>query len=500
MDLITVLRLQANEIVPAAFAYKQSPMRFSDCEACIEAFTRIFRARRILDFMKLWFICDVNECALMMRVLSNLYIPNSMHHLSVLILEHLAVFYNSNWIHPNGDDQSINCLDYPNVVFHTQLEKERPSFVTAIQSLPDTMHEYFPVVRFVNTEPVTAIEFDAPFLKNNMLMHLALRLTFGVTERVPSYVFPEHLLKECIVPLLNQFWNAYERLSHAELLTLINTTTAIFKMGRLMRSMPLLLDPLLESMSRDMYKAYWPLILDALCQLSNVTIQTMTIFSQTPRRAYFVCRILLSMRPAWNELLTLSYAFPLYEDSFGMDYLNDEPFFAERAALYMLQASLSKNKAEIPIIAVRMLAAYSVKNPGRNVIEAVFHTVSRAMVELKSELFNAYVLRMCISPGNMAAAMRLIPLLDEPAFVVWTDVFAFSPFVNMTRNTTSTETDVLTNEPVLRKFHVGHKSESLGIESMLTAFAMGGMVNPFTNLPVTWNEIAAANDGWSLSL
>jgi hypothetical protein len=490
MDLRCVLPLKGTEICAEAVKKKQAwTYLFLDSEACIAAFTKIFRAGRFLDFFKLWFLCEIDECALMLRTLDALFVPQ----IGIGILEHLCAF------HIIGEETNVVDRNFPNPAFVTTLEMAQPSFLTAVQRLPSTMQVCTLALHFPRD---AQDEFSPLFLKNNMLMHLCLRLSNSVLQATQGHGLPDHVKKECFAPLLNQFWNGYTRLSENELLTLINATAWFFKMVQQANEFDTnILDAMLELAGRDEhYTLYRPVVLKALMILPRMVVQEMSLRTQIPLRMHSICRAITLNRPEMDELLQLCSAMCV-GDSLQNNQLLHEPFLMERTALYMLVKETTPDAFYCRYMAICVLAVFSEKHPGRNVIEAVFSAVTRAMMAFQSDSFNAYVVRICICMGNVLATMRLMALLDEPAFAVWSNVLSFAPFNSVIRvDASDAETDFLTAEPVLRKFKYTRQSESVCIETMLTAFAVGGMLNPFTNLPITWDEIFAANDVSGLSL
>ena len=489
MDLRSVLPLKGTDVYAEAVKRKQAWVYlFLDGEACIEAFLKIFRAKRFLDFFRLWFLCEIDECALMLRTIDAFFVPQY----ALGILEHLCAY------HIMGNALSVNDRIFPNPAFVTTVDIAQPSFLTAVQRLPSTMQARNFALHFPRDEQD---EFSPLFLKNNMLMHLGLRLSNQLLELTQGHGLPDHLRKECFSPLLNQFWNGYTRLSENELVTLIDTTAWFFKMVKEPNEFDInILDALFELTGRDdHYAMYRPIALKVLSLLPRDVIQEMSLPTQLPLRMYNICRAITLNRPDNVELLQLCSALCL-GDCLQNNQLLHEPFLMERAALYMLVKETAPD-AYCRYMSICLLASFSEKNPGRNVIEAVFSAVTRAMMEFQSESFNTYVVRMCTCMGNLTATMRLMALLDEPSFAAWSAVLSFAPFDSVTRlDASDAETDFFTAEPVLRKFKYTRQSESVCIESMLTAFAVGGMLNPFTNLPITWDEIFAANDVSGLSL
>ena len=483
--------LKGAEVYAEAVKKKQAwAYLFLDSEACIAAFTKIFRAGRFLDFFKLWFLCEIDECALMLRTLDAFFVP----HVGIGILEHLSAFHIIE-----EEELSVVDRNFPNPAFMTTIDIARPSFLTAVQRLPSTMQGCTLASHFPRDNHG---DFSPLFLKNNMLMHLCLRLSNNVLQVTQGHGLPDHLKKECFAPLLNQFWNGYTRLSENELLTLINATAWFFKMVQQPNEFDMnILDALLELAGSDEhYTLYRPIALKALNILPRAIIQEMSLRTQIPLRMHSICRAITLNRPDMDELLQLCSAMCV-GDSLQNNQLLHEPFLMERTALYMLMKETLPDAFYCRYMAICVLAVFSEKNPGRNVIEAVFSAVTRAMIAFQSDSFNAYVVRICICMGNVTATMRLMALLDEPAFAVWSDVLSFAPFNSVTRvDASDSETDFITAEPVLRKFKYTRQSESVCIETMLTAFAVGGMLNPFTNLPITWDEIFAANDVSGLSL
>lgn len=189
-----------------------------------------------------------------------------------------------------------------------------------------------------------------------------------------------------------------------------------------------------------------------------------------------------------------------------IDLTMDRPFLYEMTILRILSVGVPENMSSDKKVqsvmceartsyAIRILERLSVEYPERNVIQCIFWTLTEQFAQLSTQYLLQLQTRLSLalnSRGNREAIQELWSICSEDHLETWRKPFRGEPSSVMASKQTGI--DAISNEPYLVPVRFAKEDTvCVGIETMLRQFATRGMINPFTNAPVTWETVAEAN-------
>lgn len=207
-------------------------------------------------------------------------------------------------------------------------------------------------------------------------------------------------------------------------------------------------------------------------------------------------------------------AITVMDRALVLDFHSKIPYLYEQASLEILNCNLpdqigdENTRAALKVHQLEqvlsLLSRVQQQWTHHATIEGVFWAITNTLNRIVGTLEHEEIMErlprpLCAfvtMPSNWTLVQRLWGMCTQEDMLGWSVMFgSHSHLVAPDDNTTPTCAISDCRVPRTFKFSA-EDTAAVGLETMLTQFATKGMINPFTNLEVTWESIHAANPNW----